>query len=121
MPNELPGDDPKKVWQSQPTEISTMTMKLIRSKARQLQSQTRRKLAGTVAGPLTAAFLYAFGIREFPSLGHALHPLFAITLAWSLAGLYFLNRGVRSVVMPGDAGLSTCLEFCRREIERRRN
>ena len=86
-----------------------MTMKLIRSKARDLQAKTRRQLLGTVAAPLAAAFLYAFGIREFPALEHVLHPLFA-----------FLNRGVWSTVMPGDAGLSTGLEFCRGEIERRR-
>lgn len=35
-------------------------------------------------------------------------------------GPYFLNRGMWSTtVMPGDAELSTGLEFCRREIERR--
>jgi len=50
-----------------------------------------------------------------------LHPLFSFALAWSLVGLYFLNRGMWSTVMPGDAGLSTGLEFCREEIERRRN
>jgi hypothetical protein len=49
-----------------------------------------------------------------------LHPLCAFTLVWSLVGLYFLNRGTWSTVMPGVAGLSTGLEFCRGEIERRR-
>lgn len=97
-----------------------MTMKLIRSKARDLQAKTRRQLLGTVAAPLAAASLYAFGIREFPALEHVLHPLFAFTLVWSLVGLYFLSRGMWSTVMPGDAGLSTGLEFCRGEIERRR-
>ena len=97
-----------------------MTMKLIRSKARDLQGKTRRQLLGTVAAPLAAAFLYAFEIGEFPALEHVLHPLFAFTLVWSLVGLYFLNRGMWSTVMPEDAGLSTGLEFCRGEIERRR-
>jgi hypothetical protein len=97
-----------------------MTQKLIRSKARELQAKTRRHLLGTVAAPLAVAFLYAFGIREFPPLEHVLHPLFTFALVWSLVGLYFLNRGMWSIVMPGDAGLSTCLEFCREEIERRR-
>ena len=121
MPNELPGDDPKTVWRNQPTEISTMTLILIRSKARELQSKTRRKLIGLVVGPLAVAFLYVFAIREFSSLGQVLHPLFASALVWSLAGLYFLNRGMRSAGFPVDAGLSTGLEFCREEIDRRRN
>ena len=120
MGDELPRDELKAIWQSQPTGTSTMTMKLIRSKARDLQAKTRRQLLGTVAAPLAAAFLYAFGIREFPALEHVLHPLYAFTLVWSLVGLYFLNRGMWSTVMPGDAGLSTGLEFCRGEIERRR-
>jgi hypothetical protein len=120
MRDELPGDDPKKIWQSQPAEVSTMTLKLIRSKARELHAKTRRKLLGMAAGPLAAALLYAFGISQFPRLGHMLHPLFAIALIWSLVGLYFLNRGMWSTIMPGDAGLSSGLEFCRGEIERRR-
>jgi hypothetical protein len=121
MGDELPREEIKAIWQSQPTGTSTMTMKLIRSKARDLQAKTRRQLLGTVAAPLAAAFLYAFAIREFPALEHLLHPLFAFTLVWGLVGLYFLNRGMWSTVMPGDAGLSTGLEFCRGEIERRRH
>jgi hypothetical protein len=120
MSNELPGDDPMALWQTQPMEISTMPLKQIRSKARELQSKTRRKLTGLVVGPLAAAFLYAFAIREFSSLGQVLHPLFASALVWSFAGLYFLNHGMRSNEFPGDAGLSTGLEFCREEIDRRR-
>ncbi|HEY3840665.1 MAG TPA: hypothetical protein VGL72_29035 [Bryobacteraceae bacterium] len=98
-----------------------MTLKLMQSKARDLHARTRRKLFGTAAGPLAAALLYGLGIREFPSLGHWLHPLFASALAWSLAGLYFLNRGMRHAMLPGDAGLSTSLEFCREELERRQS
>jgi hypothetical protein len=97
-----------------------MAMTLIRSKARDLHAKTRRQLLGTVAAPLAAAFLYVFAIREFTALEHVLHPLFAFTLLWSLVGLYLLNREMWSTVMPGDAGLSTGLEFCRDEIERRR-
>jgi hypothetical protein len=120
MRDELPRDDVKAIWQNQPTGTATITMKLIRSKARGLQAKTRRHLLGTLAGPLGAVFFYAFAIREFPALEHVLHPLFAFALVWSLVGLYFLNRGMWSTVMPGDAGLSTGLEFCRGEIERRR-
>jgi hypothetical protein len=120
MRDELPSDDLRALWQNQPSGISTITMKLIRSKARELQAKTRRQLLGTVAGPLAATFLYALGIREFPVLEHVLHPLFAFALVWSLVGLYLLNRGMWFTVMPRHAGLSTGLAFCRGEIERRR-
>ena len=69
-----------------------MTLILIKQRSRDLRTSTRKKLLGTLAGPL----------------------------AWSLAGLFFLNRGMWSSAMPADAGLSTGLEFCRREIERQR-
>ena len=120
MPDELPSNDLRNIWKNQPTETSAMTLKLIQSKVRELQAKTRRKVLGMVAGPVAAALFYAFAIREFPQLGHVLHPLFSCALAWSLVGLYFLNRGMWSRVMPGDAGLRTGLEFCREEIERRR-
>ena len=98
-----------------------MTLDLIRSKARELRAKTRKQLLGTVAGPLVAAFLYVFGMKEFPAMQQTLRVLFLFALGWSVAGLYFLNRGMWSAVMPGDAGLSTGLEFCRGEIERRRD
>ena len=98
-----------------------MTMTLIRSKVRELQAKTRRQVLGTLAAPIVSAFFYAFGIGQFSALKRVLHPLFALALAWSLVGLYFLNRRGWSAAMPGDAGVSTGLEFCRGEIERQRD
>ena len=121
MRDDCPEDDPRTIWQNQPTEPSVMTLEKIRQKARELHAKTRRQLLGTLTGPLVVAFFYAFGIKQFPSLQQVLQPLFAFALVWSLAGLYFLNRGMWSAAMPGDAGFSTGLEFCRREIERRRD
>jgi hypothetical protein len=118
MRGDLPGDGPKDIWLNQPTETPTMTLKLIQQRSRDLRARTRRKLLGTLAGPLAAGLFYAFGMKEFAQLRQVLQPFFALALAWSLVGLYFLNRGMWSAVMPGGAGLSTGLEFCRREIER---
>jgi hypothetical protein len=118
-------DDARTIWQNQSieatTEASTMTLEKIRRKTQELHAKARRELLGTVAGPLAVAFCYGFSIREFPRLQEMLHPLFASALAWSLAGMYFLNRGKWSAAMPGDTGFSAGLEFCRREIERRRD
>jgi hypothetical protein len=121
MPDGSSSDGLKTIWQNQPTGTSAMTLKLVRSKARELQAKTHRQLLGTAAGPLAAAFFYAFAIRAFAPLQPILHPLFAFALVWSLIGLYFINRGMWSTVMPGDAALITGLQFCREEIERRRN
>ena len=114
-------DDPRTIWQNQPIGASTMTMEKIRQKARELHRKTRRQLLGTITAPLTVVCFYAMARKLFPLLQHVLQPLFACAFAWSLAGLYFLNRGKWSAPMPGDAGLTAGLEFCRREIQRRRD
>ena len=80
---------------------------------------------GTVAGPLAAGVFCAYGMKEFAGLRQVLQLPFACAIAWSLAGVYFLNRGLWTAqipeTQPGDAGLSTGLEFCRREIARQRD
>ena len=94
-----------------------MTLEKIRKKVRELHAKTRRQLLGSLAVPFIVIAFYGFGMKQFP----ALQPLFAFAVAWSLAGLYFLNRGMWSAAMPGDAALSTGLEFYRREIKRRQH
>jgi hypothetical protein len=98
-----------------------MTLKLIQQRSRELRAKTRRKLLGTLTGPLAAGLLYAFAVNQFGELRDMLHPLFAFALAWSLAGLVFLNRGMWSAAAPEDIGVSTGLQSCRREIERQRD
>jgi len=113
-----PENDPKKIWQSQPVEPSVMTIHLLRRRVRQLHAKTRWGLVGSLSAPITGVFFYALAIKSrfhYP----VLRPLFALAFAWSLAGMYFLQRGMWSASMPGDAALRTGLEFYRREIERR--
>ena len=121
MPSNSHDDDPRAVWQNQPTEASKMSLLLIRQRARQLRAQTRRNTWGTLVAPLIVAFFYAFSTKQFPQVRGVLHPLFAVALAWSLTGLYFLNRGRRLTAIPEDAGFSTGLEFCRRELRWQRD
>jgi hypothetical protein len=97
-----------------------MTLKLIQSKARELHAKTRRKLLGTLAGPFIVLFFCAFELWAPRPLLEVLGPVCAFAFVWSMIGLYFLNRGMWSGEMPGDAGLSTGLAFCLRELERQR-
>jgi hypothetical protein len=121
MRAELPGEGAQKIWLNQPSETKTMTLRLIQQRSRELRAKTRRKMLGTLAGPFAVGVICVFGLKEFAALRQVLQPLFVLALAWSLAGLYFLNRGMRSAAMPGDAGLSAGLEFCKREMERQRD
>jgi hypothetical protein len=119
MRNDSSGNDPRTIWQNQPTEPSAMTLEKIRHKARELHAKTRRQLLGNLVMPLIVVVFYGFCMKQFH------HPIlrfpFAFAIAWSMAGLYFLNRGMWSAMLPEDAALSTGLESYRREVERRRS
>jgi MFS family permease len=121
MQNDSPENGVRTIWLNQPTEKPAMISKLIEQRSRTLRAKTRRQLIGTVAGPLAAGIFYAYSMKEFPALRQVLQPPFAFAVAWGLAGLYFLNRGMWSAAMPGDVGLNTGLEVCRLEIERQRD
>jgi len=121
MGDKFRDDDPRTIWQNQAAEKSTMTLATIHQKARELRAKTRRQLLGAFTMPLVIALLYAFAIRQFRSLQEILHSLFAFAIVWSLCGVYLLNRGKWSDVMPVDAGFSAGLKFYQSEIERRRD
>ena len=117
MQNDSPGNDPRKIWQNQPTEPSIMTLLLIRKKTRELHAKTRGELLRSLAGPLIVVVLGGFGLR-FSDL--VLRVVFVVAMAWSIAGQYFLNRGLWSGAKPEDAALTASLESYRQEVERRR-
>ena len=121
MQNDSPEKGVRTIWLNQPTEKPTMISKLIEQRSRKLRAKTRRELIGTITGPLVAGIFYAYSMRAFPALRQVLQPPFAFAIAWGLAGLYFLNRGMWSAVLPGDLGLKTGLEACRLEVERQRD
>lgn len=118
MRNDAGKDDPKKIWQEQPTEASIMTLEKIRRKTRELHGKTRRDLLRGRIVPLLLIAISGGGIAWFDST--AVPVSFAIAIAWSVVGQYFLNRGMSSETPAADAALSTGLESYRREVERRR-
>ena len=62
MPNDSSTNNPKAIWQNQPTEPSAMTLLLIRKKTRELHAETRRELLKSVSGPLIVITLGGFGL-----------------------------------------------------------
>jgi len=121
MPDDLRGNGPRNIWLNQPTETSTVTIKLIQQKSRDLRARTRKKLVGSIVGPLGVGLFCAFSTKAFGPLPQVLQPMFAVAFLWSVAGLYFLNRGIWSLTAPTDMGSSTGLDSCRREISRQRD
>lgn len=119
MRDDSPEKDPRTIWQNQPTEPSGMTLEKIRQKVQELHAKTRRQVIGNLIVPLAVFAFAGYGIAKFPDA--VLRAVFAFAIAWSLAGQYFLNRGMWSAMLPGDAAFSTSLESYRREVERRRS
>ena len=117
MPNDSSGNDPRIIWQNQPTEPSVMTMERIRQKTQELRAKTRQKLLGGIAVTLLVVGISGYGVAAGDGPVRA---VFALAIAWSIAGQYFLNRGMWAATLPQDAALSTGLESYRREVERRR-
>ena len=97
MQNDYPGNDPRTIWQNQLTEPSAMTLLLIRKKTRELHSKTRVELLKSISGPLIVVALGGFGLRFADPV---LRVVFAFAVAWSMAGQYFLNRGLWSAAAP---------------------
>lgn len=118
MPDDLPGNDPRKIWLDQPAEPSTMTLEKLRQKARELHAKTRRELFNNIAVAFVVIALSAFGITW--TNDPVARAAFALAAAWTLAGQYFLHRGMWLAPLPGDAALMTGLEFYRRVVEGRR-
>jgi hypothetical protein len=117
MQDDFPGNDPKTIWQSQPRELSEMTLEGIRQKAWELQRKTRRELFGNISTALIAVVISVGGIARVHDPG--LRAVFALALVWALAGQYVIQRGMWSATTPGDAGLCTGVEYYRRELNRR--
>ena len=119
MRDDSLANDPRTIWQNQPAESSAMTLEKIREKVRELHAKTRRQVVGNLVTPFVVIAFYGFCIKQFHH--PVLRSVFVFASAWSLAALYFLNRGMWSATLPGDAALSTGLESYRREVERRRS
>ena len=118
MENNPSPSDPKSIWQNQPAETSKVTMMLIRQRARDLHTKTRRALIGTaishliaLAGCVAGAFL---GGGRWPGQRMA----FGAGIVYTLIAAVIVNRNMWAARMPGDAGFATGIEFCRKELAR---
>ena len=95
-----------------------MTLEKIQTKVRELNARTRQDLIKAIASPVLVAVIScgAFAAMHDPVQRWIL----AFAFAWSLAGQRALHRGMRLATLPGDAAMTTALDYYRREVERRR-
>ena len=119
MPNDSSTNDPKTIWQNQPTEPSKMTLVMIRHKTQQLRERTLRELLREIAAAVLMVGFYGFCIWWIHAA--AMRAIFGLAIVWTLAGQYFVDREDLSDAAQLDVSLSTGLESYRREVERRRH
>src|SRR5260370_24192756 len=98
MRDDSPENDPRTIWQNQPTEPSVMTLEKIRQKTQELHAKTRQKLLGGVAVSLLVAGISGYGIASGD--GPVMRAVFAFAIACSIARQYFVNRRMSSATLP---------------------
>lgn len=118
MPSDSLPNDPKSIWQNQPTEPSKMTLRMIRRKTQQLHTKTRRELLNSIFVSLFVVGLSLFGITRVH--GAAMRAVFVLTIGWTLAAQYLVYRGSLADSEPSEVSLKTSLQSYRREVERQR-
>jgi hypothetical protein len=119
MPDEFPMNDPKKIWQEQPTEAIPMTLDEIRRKAHKLQLIARLLALAWIAFGL----VLCAGFARTSARGHVAIPRagWAIMSLWCLYGVHHAFKWIWPGRLPADATFSTSLDFYRKELERQRD
>lgn len=119
MPSDFPMKDPQEIWQNQPTEPLKMSASDLRRKALDRQSKARSEALSTIIIGIILCFVFAWSFARA-------HEMLA-RLGWgllSLCGIYAAYHAYKWIwpqSLPEEAPISTCLEFYRRELERRRD
>ena len=119
MPNELPPQDPKTVWQNQGLEATQMTIDEIRSKARSFERKIRRRNLREYAASALIAFVFGFFAWRFPL--PVMRVGFSAMAVGALCFAYELHRRGSSQAEPKDLATTGSLDFYIRQLERQRN
>ena len=119
MPSEFPFQDPRNLWQNQPTEGFKMSASEVRFRAEQLQEKARLgALVWMTMGPALSilfAFSFARSHEMLPRLG------WGVLSLWAIYGAYHAYRWIWPGRLPADASTGTTVEYYRIELERRRD
>ena len=118
MPNELPPNDLKTVWQGQHPEAIQMSIDEIRTKARNFEHKIRRRNLReyVAAAVVAAAFAWFAWHSPWPiiRMGHLTMAVGALFFA------YQLHRRGSSRTEPREMGSMGCLNFYLGQLERER-
>jgi len=119
MPSDFPMKDPQQIWQNQPTEPLKMSASDLRRKALDRQSKARFEALSTIIIGIILCIVFAWSFAR----AHAM----LARMGWGLLSLcgiyiaYHAHKWIWPGDLPEEAPISTCLEFYRRALERRRD
>jgi len=109
----------KELWQSQKTERVRMSVEQIRLSAGKFQRRIGWRNARESVAALVVVLFFAFEFtRTHDLLARIGFSLIIAGMCYMVWQLYSRGSWRR---LPGDAGLSSCIEFQRRELERQRD
>jgi hypothetical protein len=117
MPDEFPMNDPKKIWQDQPTEAIKMSLDEIRRKAHKLHTKARLAALAWIVMGLALCVLFASSSAKAHALVERIG--WGVLSLWGLYGAYQGYKWIWPGTLATDATLSTSLAFYRSELERR--
>jgi hypothetical protein len=118
MPSDFM-NDPKGIWQNQPTEAFKMSADQLRFEAQKRASKGRFEALYTGVIGLTLSIFFAWILVTAHDL--VLRAGFGVLALWCLFMAYQAYKGIRSGRLEPDAPLSTTLESYRSELEKRRD
>jgi hypothetical protein len=119
MPSDFPMKDPQNIWQKQPTEPMKMSLTDLRRKALERQSKARFEALIPIITGILLSMVFAWSFARA-------HEMLA-RMGWGLLSLcmiyaaYHAYNWIWPRNLPEEAPIHTCIEFYRRELERKRD
>jgi hypothetical protein len=119
MPTELPVNDPREIWQSQPREPFRMSADQLRNKAKRRERRARFEAIFSI---MLGLFLFLFFARACAK-AHELIPGMVLGLLslWCLYFAYQAYKWIWPTPQGPDGALETTLQSYRSELEKRRD
>lgn len=119
MSDERVPDHVQSLWQGQPAESGAMSLAELRHRSQRLRRivtrRNRREYVAAMIGVLMLGPMAWFAPLTLIRVGAVL------TLAALMFVVYHLHRFGAARPMPEEMGLTSCLSFHRRELERQRD
>ena len=115
-PNNPMSNDIRSLWQSQTKKPSSISLELIRRKARKLEGTMHQQVVSTYVAALMIVVIALYISWQLDEIFFRLGACALILLAVSL--IYRARKAVLSGPLPLNATLSASLDFYRQELER---